>query len=94
MVSNYEKDKPKKGKDGEKKERASLSYNEIMLKKGYVIPYFIWPNVSPLEESSASLSIMQSLPNAKDFRNCIETDDIKIIKIKCTSMEDKLSSIS
>jgi endonuclease YncB( thermonuclease family) len=71
----YERDKPRKGKDS-KKERVSLSYNEIMLKKGYAIPYFIWPNVSPLEESNASLSIMQSLPNAKDFRNCIESDDI------------------
>ncbi len=74
----YKGDKPKEDKkDGiTKKIRHALSYNEKLLKMGCVIPYFIWPNVSPLGETNINLSIMQSLPYAKDFKKCIEADDI------------------
>jgi endonuclease YncB( thermonuclease family) len=70
----YEKDKP--FMKNSKKIRPALSYNEKLLRMGYAIPYFIWPNVSPLGETNMNLSVMQSLPYAKDFKKCIEADTI------------------
>jgi endonuclease YncB( thermonuclease family) len=58
-------------RDNKKKKRRNLSYNELMLKHGYAIPYFIWPNISPFRRE---YSIIQSLPDKENFRDCIEED--------------------
>jgi hypothetical protein len=42
-----------------------------MLKHGYAIPYFIWPNILPFRRE---YSIIQSLPDKENFQNCIEDD--------------------
>lgn len=55
----------------ESSERKELTYNEVMLRNGYAVPYFIWPNVSPFAKSK---SIVDSLPCREDFAQYVTND--------------------
>lgn len=48
----------------ERQER--ITYNENMIKSGFGVPYFIWPNVDPFIKFT---SIVQSVPDIDDFQH-------------------------
>ncbi|VFJ13651.1 hypothetical protein [Candidatus Nitrosocosmicus franklandus] len=39
-------------KTTEERQNDKLTYNEKLLKEGFSIPYFIWPNVNPFREDA------------------------------------------
>lgn len=45
--------------------RPKYSYNERLLQEGFVIPYFIWPNVAPFSK----MSILEAVRNPVEFRS-------------------------
>lgn len=51
-------------KETNRNRRPKYSYNERLLQEGFVIPYFIWPNVAPFNK----MSILEAVRNPIEFR--------------------------
>jgi endonuclease YncB( thermonuclease family) len=48
-----------------------LTYNERMLKSGFAIPYFIWPNINPFRKQG---SLVEAIPAPEKFKEFIDKD--------------------
>lgn len=53
-------------------EEESASYNERMLRSGYSLPYFIWPNINPFRKEKSITMAAYSCP--EDFREKLNLD--------------------
>jgi hypothetical protein len=55
--------------DEEKPEKRPDSYNERLLQKRRVIPYFIWPNINPFRKRTSLIEAVIPAATANDIAN-------------------------
>lgn len=63
-------------KTTEERQIDKLTYNEKLLKEGFSIPYFIWPNVNPFREDAVQINTLRdAIYPADEFYDKINADE-------------------